>query len=142
MEFSDDGPGIAPELTSRIFDPFFTTKAPGVGTGLGLSIVYGIVRQHQGDVTLESRRGEGAKFLIKLPVVPVSTETPRDGRVAAVLEHSAAPVRNEFWCWKTSQTVSQLIADVLLRRPAPSGICFKRASRTGPHVEFTTLTIW
>ncbi len=84
IEFSDDGPGIAPEIASRIFDPFFTTKAPGIGTGLGLSIVYGIVRQHQGDLALESPRGEGAKFLIKLPVVQVSSEALHDGRVAMV----------------------------------------------------------
>jgi signal transduction histidine kinase/ActR/RegA family two-component response regulator len=112
IEFSDDGPGIAPELVSRIFDPFFTTKAPGIGTGLGLSIVYGIVRQHQGDVTLESPRGEGAKFLIKLPVVPVSSEALHDGHVATAgtFRHTG-PKR--ILVLEDEPTVSQLIADVL-----------------------------
>jgi len=59
---------IAPSIASRVFDPFFTTKPAGVGTGLGLSIVYGIVQQHGGDVTLESHRGSGAKFVIELPM--------------------------------------------------------------------------
>jgi len=112
IEFSDDGPGIAPELTSRIFDPFFSTKAPGIGTGLGLSIVYGIVRQHQGEVTLENRSGEGAKFLIKLPVVPVSTETSHDGRIAVVgTFRRTGPKR--ILVLEDEPTVSQLIADVL-----------------------------
>ena len=112
IEFFDDGPGIAPEFTSRIFEPFFTTKAPGIGTGLGLSIAYGIIRQHQGVVTLENRRGEGAKFLIKLPVVPISSETSHDGRVAPLgTFRRTGPKR--VLVLEDEPTVSQLIADVL-----------------------------
>ena len=68
LELADDGPGTSSEIGSRIFDPFFTTKPPGVGTGLGLSIVYGIVRQHGGEVSYESIPGAGTKFVIELPV--------------------------------------------------------------------------
>ena len=69
MEIVDDGPGIPPDVATRIFDPFFTTKAPGVGTGLGLSIVYGIVHQHNGEVTFDSQPGAGTRFLVEIPVV-------------------------------------------------------------------------
>ena len=65
----DDGPGIPPELLSKVFEPFFTTSGVGVGTGLGLSICYGIVRQHDGNMSAQSAPGEGATFHVELPVV-------------------------------------------------------------------------
>lgn len=67
LKVTDDGPGIAPEIQSRVFDPFFTTKTAGEGTGLGLSVSYGIVKDHGGDIRLESREGEGCTFIITLP---------------------------------------------------------------------------
>ena len=66
--FSDTGTGIDETIIDRIFDPFFTTKSPGRGTGLGLSICYGIIREHNGTITVKSRRGEGTTFTIRLPV--------------------------------------------------------------------------
>jgi len=69
LAFCDTGPGIAEGLEQRIFDPFFTTKEVGAGTGLGLSITYGIIKEHQGTISVEkSRPGEGAIFLIELPL--------------------------------------------------------------------------
>ena len=64
----DTGPGIPPGLEQRIFDPFFTTKDVGAGTGLGLSITYGIIQDHQGTISVDNRPGEGARFLIELPL--------------------------------------------------------------------------
>lgn len=66
--FSDTGTGIDETIIDRIFDPFFTTKSPGRGTGLGLSICYGIIREHNGTITVKSRKGEGTTFAIRLPV--------------------------------------------------------------------------
>ena len=68
ISVSDTGIGIPPENLGKIFEPFFTTKPVGEGTGLGLSIVYGIVKQHSGDIKAESQFGQGAIFKISLPV--------------------------------------------------------------------------
>jgi signal transduction histidine kinase len=68
LEFHDSGPGIAPEIQSRIFDPFFTTKPVGVGTGLGLSLSHGIIERHRGRIRVESTPGNGATFVIDLPL--------------------------------------------------------------------------
>jgi PAS domain S-box-containing protein len=64
----DDGPGISPENLRRVFEPFFTTKPEGKGTGLGLFIVKDIITRHRGTISVESKAGEGAAFIITLPV--------------------------------------------------------------------------
>jgi C4-dicarboxylate-specific signal transduction histidine kinase len=67
IAFSDTGPGIPLELQQRIFDPFFTTKEVGTGTGLGLSITYSILKEYGGEISVDSRPGKGAMFLVELP---------------------------------------------------------------------------
>jgi signal transduction histidine kinase len=68
IRVSDDGDGISPEHLDNIFEPFFTTKDVGAGTGLGLSIVYGIIKEHGGQISVESTEGQGTTFTILLPV--------------------------------------------------------------------------
>ena len=67
LQVEDTGPGIPAGLEQRIFDPFFTTKEVGAGTGLGLSITYGMIKDHQGTIAVNTCPGEGARFLILLP---------------------------------------------------------------------------
>jgi two-component system NtrC family sensor kinase len=68
ITFRDTGHGIGEEDLARIFDPFFTTKEVGHGTGLGLAISFGIVKEHGGTITVESRVGEGTAFTVELPL--------------------------------------------------------------------------
>jgi len=67
VEFTDTGCGIPQENLNKIFDPFFTTGEVGKGTGLGLSVSYGIIKNHQGKIEVESKVGEGTRFVISLP---------------------------------------------------------------------------
>lgn len=68
ISVSDTGQGIPPEIQDRIFEPFFTTKAVGEGTGLGLSVSFGIVQEHGGRISVESRVEQGSTFTVWLPV--------------------------------------------------------------------------
>ena len=76
VAIGDTGSGIPPDVLGRVFDPFFTTKPVGEGTGLGLSISYEIVKKHGGEMTAASAPGQGATFVIRIPIV---RESKRDG---------------------------------------------------------------
>jgi two-component system cell cycle sensor histidine kinase/response regulator CckA len=102
VSISDTGTGISPEILPRIFEPFFTTKEIGKGTGLGLATVYGVVKQHQGWIEVESEVGQGSTFNVYIPCVAAhdlngveKTETRfnvRGGDETILLVEDEAPV--------------------------------------------------
>jgi two-component system, cell cycle sensor histidine kinase and response regulator CckA len=104
VAIEDTGIGIAPEIIDRIFDPFFTTKEIGKGTGLGLSTVLGIVRGHNGFITVNSTTGVGTKFTIYLPlaqseelvpaVAPVSLPRTGKGQLILVVDDEPSVLRS------------------------------------------------
>lgn len=71
---SDSGPGIEDDHLDRLFDPFFTTKPVGEGTGLGLAISYGIIKDHGGEIEVESEKGVGTTFVVSIPLEHVEVE--------------------------------------------------------------------
>jgi two-component system cell cycle sensor histidine kinase/response regulator CckA len=103
LSVSDTGWGIPPEVLPRIFEPFFTTKPFGKGTGLGLATVYGVVRQHEGWIEVQSEVGKGTTFHVLLPfatkAAPADSgraikETPRSrGSETILVVEDEEPVR-------------------------------------------------
>ena len=76
ITFKDTGIGIPRENLAKVFEPFFTTKKVGEGTGLGLAVSYGIVKDHGGDIKVESSAGNGSTFTVVLPIVREKVEVP------------------------------------------------------------------
>ncbi|MFH0959083.1 MAG: ATP-binding protein, partial [Pseudomonadota bacterium] len=76
IQFQDTGCGMPEAIQDKIFDPFFTTKdsTEGMGMGLGLAVSYGIVKNHNGDISVASKQGEGTTFLIKIPLKKIDSK--------------------------------------------------------------------
>ena len=68
IAISDNGSGIPEDIREKIFEPFFTTKDVGQGTGLGMSISYDLIKEHQGQIKIDSEAGQGTTFTIELPL--------------------------------------------------------------------------
>lgn len=89
VRIEDSGPGMPEEVRSKIFEPFFTTKAAGKGTGLGLAVTYGIIKDHSGDIRVESEPGKGTTFIITLPV---ANQTPDEMQKEPSAESTGEPL--------------------------------------------------
>ena len=95
IEFTDTGSGIPQEIVNKIFEPFYTTKEVGKGTGLGLSISYGIIKEHQGDILVKSKVGEGTTFMIVLPLDQEENDTKsKDSDKEATRESTGLNTKN------------------------------------------------
>jgi PAS domain S-box-containing protein len=101
LRVEDTGLGMDENVRERVFDPFFTTKELGRGTGLGLSIVYGIVKQHNGFIAVQSEVNKGSTFTVYLPVVesPIrekkerKPQTPLKGKETVLIAEDDIAVR-------------------------------------------------
>ncbi len=101
IEVSDSGDGIAQEIIPHLFEPFFTTRKMGEGSGLGLSVSFAIVSEVGGTIDVQSSKGAGAKFVLKIPVAgptsadlaePVQTPSPGFKRLRILVIDDEAPV--------------------------------------------------
>jgi signal transduction histidine kinase/DNA-binding response OmpR family regulator len=102
LTVSDTGEGMEPVTQQRIFEPFFTTREVGKGSGLGLAAVYGIIKQHGGEISVSSRKNQGTTFTIYLPLLTTATrnesgatpgEAPCGGAETILLAEDDALVR-------------------------------------------------
>jgi two-component system, cell cycle sensor histidine kinase and response regulator CckA len=108
LSVNDSGCGMDSATQLRIFEPFFTTKEAGKGTGLGLATVYGVIKQHEGWIEVQSEVGQGSTFKVFLPSEKPSTAVPRRQRVVPKdhSEHTILVVENE-------PAVAELVGKVL-----------------------------
>jgi signal transduction histidine kinase/CheY-like chemotaxis protein len=110
LTVSDTGMGMDEKTRQRIFDPFFTTKEVGKGTGLGLSIVYGIIRQHDGNINVYSEQGIGTTFKIYLPLIESGVEEVKSMETVAPTRGTETVLVAE-----DDSDVKKLIKDVLIK---------------------------
>lgn len=110
LEICDDGLGIPQEIISRIFDPYFSTKGKDKGTGLGLSVVRGIVQQHGGVITCESRENAGTTFRIFLPLNSGDSLAAAAGKSAVVAQRAVAPDETSILVVEDEKGLREVIA--------------------------------
>jgi PAS domain S-box len=132
LSVTDTGVGMDEEVRRRAFEPFFTTKAPDKGTGLGLSVVYGIVKKHDGFVTLYSEPGKGTTFKIYLPAVEGVAEEAAQGAQAPIprgtetvlVAEDEAPIR-----WLIGRILTELGYKVLITSDGKEAVDVARKRR-------------
>jgi len=112
ISITDDGPGIAKENLEKVFNPFFTTRKVGEGTGLGLSLSYGIIQEHHGKIYAESELGEGATFIVELPIITVEE---RGEKPTAPVEDSKTTTQTKILVIDDEPTILLLLREFLVR---------------------------
>jgi PAS domain S-box-containing protein len=110
LSVSDTGAGMDEKTRQKIFEPFFTTKEIGKGTGLGLSIVYGIIRQHDGNINVYSEQGLGTTFKIYLPLIKSGVEEIKPAETVSPVRGTETVLLAE-----DDPDVKKLIKDVLTK---------------------------
>jgi two-component system, cell cycle sensor histidine kinase and response regulator CckA len=111
IKISDTGIGIAEENLTHIFDPFFTTKQPGHGTGLGLAQVYGIVKQHDGHIRVDSVVGQGTHFFIYFPALFYSSMIQLNASINTLHSGSGQTIL----IVEDERIMRQTLSDILLK---------------------------
>ena len=112
IEVADNGPGIPDAIRSRIFDPFFTTKPAGSGSGIGLAVSRGMVEAHGGSLDLASADGEGACFVIRLPL-DHDAPSPSDATSAVGEPRIPAPAMRTALVVDDEPDIGELLAEML-----------------------------
>jgi two-component system cell cycle sensor histidine kinase/response regulator CckA len=112
LRVADDGVGISPEVRAHLFEPFFTTKDVGKGTGLGLASVYGIVRQSNGFIAVDSSPGAGTVFTMHFP----SVSTSESRNAVAALPSGPAGARDTILLVEDEDAVRVIVSAVLRRQ--------------------------
>ncbi len=109
VSIADSGPGIPDEILPHIFDPFFTTKAERKGTGLGLSVSYGIIKAHGGELRVQTAPGQGARFIVELPIMDAVDEQP----VTHKQPTPSAKQRRRILVVDDEELIGEVIAEML-----------------------------
>jgi signal transduction histidine kinase/ActR/RegA family two-component response regulator len=139
LSVSDDGCGMTRDVLDHVFEPFFTSKPVGQGTGLGLATVYGIVKQHEGYVRVDSRPGEGTTFTLYFPASGEEEEARPEAPAAE--PHAVTTGDSEVLVVEDNEMVRSLVVGMLgtfgyrVRETASPGEALRIASDAGNRID-------